>query len=142
MTTCSFLEWPLAASDMTAWHVRFFAAPEPVNPESISGGPPKGTIRGDETIILVLRPSRWFVLLYPSQWILGVIILAVMASIAFAALQGLNLASTWSFGLIWLCAIAIMVALIVWSVIERRFRVYVLTTDRILTCSGVIRRSM
>ena len=142
MNTCSFSQSATTSSGQCPEDVRFLATPGSVNPESMSGGLPRGTIRGNETVVLVLRPSRWFILIEPFYWIFGVVILAILASIVVAALQGLNMWPAWSLWLIWLVAGLISIMLVAWAMIERQFRVYVLTTERVLTCSGVIRRSI
>ncbi|MEE2906826.1 MAG: PH domain-containing protein [Planctomycetota bacterium] len=113
-----------------------------LDPEAMTGGLPRGTLRGDEAVILVLRPSRWFILLYQASWIGLVMILAILVTIAVAALSSLGIVSMSALWLTWIIAAGITAALIVWAAVERRFRVYVLTTDRVLTTAGVIRRSI
>lgn len=113
-----------------------------LDPEVMTGGLARGTIRGDESVILVLRPSWWFILLYPASWIGVVAILAILVTIAIAALSSLGVVSMSAWWMTWIIAAGITAALIVWAAVERRFRVYVLTTDRVLTAAGVIRRSI
>tara|TARA_B100002052_G_scaffold296471_1_gene325015 strand:- start:308 stop:931 length:624 start_codon:yes stop_codon:yes gene_type:complete len=121
---------------------RIVSMTQVAHPESLAGGLPAGTIRGDETVVLACRPSRWFVLLSPIRWIAGLVILAVLITLVCAAMQQLNVLPDWTVGLTWLVAIAVSMMLVGWSVLDRRCRVYVLTTKRLLTSSGVIRRTI
>ena len=101
-------------------------------------------IQGDEEIVLTLRPSAWFVLLYPFRMIILVIILATLLSIVGTMFDKFGIANPlmqpWWIT-VWLLSAAVSVMLISWSILEWRFRLYVLTTRRVLTFSGVIRRS-
>lgn len=117
-------------------------ASKPTDPEAMTGGLARGTIRGDEVVILVLRPSWWFIVLHPAWWIGLVAIFAILVTIATAALSSLGLVSLSAWWMTWVVAGAIMAGLFAWAAVEWRFRVYVLTTDRVLTAAGVIRRSI
>lgn len=142
MTACPTLPLSDAMPHTHQQHDDLAATSQTPDPESMSGGLPRGTIRGDESVVLVLRPSWWFILLYPVSWIVGVVILAILVTIAVAALESLDVLSASAWWFTWAIAIGLSAVLIAWSVLERRFRVYVLTTDRVLTCAGVVRRSV
>ncbi|MCH2132676.1 MAG: PH domain-containing protein [Phycisphaerales bacterium] len=112
------------------------------DPESMTGGVPRGTIRGDEAVVLVLRPSRWYILLEPLPWLGFLVVIASLVTIATAAMSNLGMTPFLSTGWTWIIAAAIGLILLAWECLEWRFRVYVLTTHRVLTCAGVIRRSI
>ena len=101
-------------------------------------------IQGDEEIVLTLRPSAWFILLYPVRMIIVVNILAALLSLVAATFDTFGIVSPFMqpwWITIWLLSAAVSLVLISWSILEWRCRLYVLTTRRVLTFSGVVRRT-
>ena len=98
-------------------------------------------IQGGEEIVLTLRPSPWFILLYPIRMIVVLAIIATLLSIVGSMFDKLGIGQRPLSSIIWLAAAGIAVVSMSWSVLEWRFRVYILTTRRVLTFSGVVRRT-
>jgi uncharacterized membrane protein YdbT with pleckstrin-like domain len=95
---------------------------------------PAELLQPGEIIILLLKPSAWFILLAPLRILTLILVLAILAYLAngYMALgySGQNIA---------LAAMALMLIRIFWQFLEWLSRVYVLTDRRIITVAGVIR---
>lgn len=95
---------------------------------------PRGLVDQDETIILMLRPSFWFILLTSLGSLL--LIAIVCLSLAYAARRyPVGWSDTQAFGL----GIVLAVLRLGWQTADWWSRVYVLTDRRILCRSGVLR---
>lgn len=90
-------------------------------------------IRDDEIIVLLLKPSLWYVLL-SSMMTLGVSGVLVMAGLLFGSGGGLPVSSVSLVNLGVLVAVArLMLAMLQWM-----GRFYILTDQRVMTVSGVV----
>ena len=99
-----------------------------------------GAIQGGEEIILMTRPSVWFIVLYPLKMIALIVIVTILISLVGSMLAALGIAGGMSLSIIWPIAGGFILLLITWSIFEWRCQIYVLTTSRVMTSSGVIRR--
>lgn len=102
----------------------------------------KDVIQGDEEIVVIARPSAWFILLYPIKTIFLIAIIAVLISIVGSMIDALGMMSFDVLGTVWLLSAVLVFLLVLWSIVEWRFHVYVLTTRRVLTATGVIRKTL
>jgi hypothetical protein len=95
---------------------------------------PAELLQPGEIIILLLKPSAWFILLAPLRTLAMILVLAIVASAvnSYATLgfNGQNIA---------LAGAALILIRIFWQFLEWLSRVYVLTDRRVITVAGVIR---
>jgi len=95
---------------------------------------PAELLQPGEVIILLLKPSAWFILLAPLRTVLLLLILT-LAAVALNGRFGLgysnqNLAAA---------GVVLVLIRLFWQFLEWLSRVYVLTDRRIISVSGVIR---
>lgn len=102
----------------------------------------KDVIQGDEQIVLVTRPSAWFILLYPIKMIFLIIVIATLVGIVGSMFNVIGMGAWAAWSTVWMLAALTTLLLLAWSVLEWRFHVYMLTTRRVLTSTGVIRRTL
>ncbi|MBG84427.1 MAG: hypothetical protein CMJ40_07780 [Phycisphaerae bacterium] len=102
----------------------------------------RDVIQGDEEIVLITRPSAWFVVLYPLKMILLIIVIAILVGVVCSMLNVTGLGGLMAWSTIWLLAALTIVLVLGWSLLEWRFHVYTLTTRRVLTSTGVVRRTL
>ncbi len=95
---------------------------------------PAELLQPGEIIILLLKPSAWFILLAPLRALTGIVVLAMAVDIANTYMgMGLSRQNTL------LAALTILLLRLFWQFLEWLSRVYVLTDRRIITVAGVIR---
>lgn len=112
--------------------------PEPVlglPSERAVGLLPADLIQGDETIILLLKPSLWYIVL-GSLGRLGTIVV-----VALACLIARGLLDITSYTRADVMALAVLVAalVLIWQFFEWLSRTYVLTDRRVIRVRGVLR---
>jgi len=95
---------------------------------------PAELLQPGETIILLLKPSAWFILLAPLRTLTTIIVLALIAETANSYMS-LGFARQ----TIVLATLAGLMLRVFWQFLEWLSRVYVLTDRRIVTVSGVVR---
>ena len=114
----------------------------PVDPERVPGGLPGGTITGGETVVAVWRPSRWYPILAGLPTLAAIAVAAALITLVANATSVAGLIPILSTPTVWMVAALAALVTIAWTGLQWRFRIYVLTTQRVLTASGVIRRSL
>jgi hypothetical protein len=87
-------------------------------------------LQDGEVILLVLKPSLWFILLSSLRWAASIAILMVAAKIYDDALPGKN-------ALYVEAGVFVMVGRLMFAVLQWMNRLYVLTDMRILRLSGI-----
>ncbi|GEM_PF-1477834 len=94
------------------------------------------SLPSDETVLLVLRPSGWFLLLARADALLSIAaVIGIGALIGWFELLKVSVSNVLAYG-----AIALSL-LVVWNCLDFATRAYVLTDRRALRLSGVIRRT-
>ncbi|MCG8509845.1 MAG: PH domain-containing protein [Rhodospirillales bacterium] len=95
---------------------------------------PAELLHGDEVIILLLKPSPWFIVLEPLKT------LAILALLTVAAVYGATMVDL---GIlprnVALTGISIALLRVFWQFLEWLSRVYVLTDQRVIVVGGVLR---
>ncbi len=87
-----------------------------------------------EIIILLLKPSPWFILLAPLRVLTAIVILAIAADSLNGYLgMGVNRQN------IYLLTMLLLLARVFWQFLEWLSRVYVLTDRRVIAVAGVLR---
>ena len=95
---------------------------------------PAELLQPGEIIVLLLKPSPWFILLAPLRTLTGIVVLAMAVDIANSYLSlGMSRQNTL------LAALTLLLFRLFWQFLEWLSRVYVLTDRRIITVAGVIR---
>lgn len=94
---------------------------------------PNGLIEGGETVILLLKPSLWFVLLAPLGTLAAIVGVTAMLMTGDVALTGGVYSDEAA-----LVAVAVMVLRLFWQFLEWLSRAYVLTDRRIIRVRGVL----
>lgn len=95
---------------------------------------PTELLQPGEVIILLLKPSAWFILLAPLRALTGIVVLAMAADLANSYL-GLGMSRQNTL----LAALTLLLLRVFWQFLEWLSRVYVLTDRRIITVAGVVR---
>jgi uncharacterized membrane protein YdbT with pleckstrin-like domain len=95
---------------------------------------PAELLQPGEIIILLLKPSAWFILLAPLKTLAAIVILALAADTVDSYMGSVVGRQT----VILVCATLLMLRLF-WQFLEWLSRVYVLTDRRVVTVSGVVR---
>ncbi len=95
---------------------------------------PAELLQPGEIIILLLKPSVWFILLAPLRTLSLILIFTVVA-------YGINIRTGLGYNSqnIVLIGLALILVRLFWQFLEWLSRVYVLTDKRIITVSGVLR---
>lgn len=95
---------------------------------------PAELLQPGEIIILLLKPSPWFILLAPLRVLTAILVLAMAADAANSYLGlGVNRQN------IYLVTMAMLLARVFWQFLEWLSRVYVLTDRRVIAVAGVLR---
>ena len=87
-------------------------------------------LQDGELILLILKPSRWFILLSSLRWAAAIAILLVAAKVYGDALPGKN-------GLYLEAGIFVLAGRIMFAVLQWMSRLYVLTDMRIVRLTGI-----
>lgn len=95
---------------------------------------PPELLHGGEIIVLLLKPSPWFIVLAPLQTLTTIVIVTLAAAAAAPSLP-LDIARR---DVVLLGAAALGVRLF-WQLLEWLSRVYVLTDQRVIAVAGVLR---
>jgi len=95
---------------------------------------PAELLQPGEIIILLLKPSVWFILLVPIRILTLIVVLAMAGDLANSYLDvGMSRQNTL------LVATTLILFRLFWQFLEWLSRVYVLTDRRVITVAGVIR---
>ncbi|MEM9252813.1 MAG: PH domain-containing protein [Planctomycetota bacterium] len=94
---------------------------------------PAGLIEGGETVILLLKPSLWFVLLAP----LGTLVAMVLVTAGLATVDAFVTGGVYIDEAALACA-GVMAVRLFWQFLEWLSRAYVLTDRRIIRVRGVL----
>ena len=92
-----------------------------------------GLIRDDETVLLMIRPSAWFIF----STSMGALPAAAVAG-GLLMLASLDPSIPWDFRGAILASVAILIARAAWQTIDWIFRLYLLTDRRIVVRHGAI----
>ncbi len=95
---------------------------------------PAELLQPGEIIVLLLKPSPWFVLLAPFRTLAAIVIATLIADTA-----GTYLAHGISRQNIFLIGAALVLLRVFWQFLEWLSRVYVLTDQRVIAVAGVLR---
>lgn len=95
---------------------------------------PAELLQPGEVIVLLLKPSAWFIVLVPIRTLLTIVVLAMVADTANTYLN-----NGYSRQNILLIAATLLLLRLFWQFLEWLSRVYVLTDKRIITVAGVVR---
>jgi len=110
------------------------APPRPARPTNAELMLPPELLQTGETIILLLKPSPWFIVLSCLGWLAGVGVMTV------AALEIQNRAALdLSRREIVVLGVAVAAARLLWQFLEWLSRTYVLTDRRVIRVQGVLR---
>ncbi len=106
----------------------------PISPAYLAAGVPHELLHGDEIILLLTKPSLWFLLLTTFRFCLTTVLLGVIA------VRLLAMASTTYLSPTAVAAITVVICLgrLVWAILVWTSHVYMLTDRRIVTIKGVI----
>jgi hypothetical protein len=108
---------------------------EAVEAESATALLPRGVLRDDEIIILMLRPSVLYVLLAPAGSLLLILILMLALALVAAKAPWLG----WHEEQAYVIGAALMAMRLSAQALDWGNRLYILTDQRIITRSGVLR---
>lgn len=95
---------------------------------------PAELLQDGEIILLMIKPSPWFIVLEPLRTLLGILLLTI-------ATFWLNRSGLLPFRSsdVLLCGCGVMIARLLWQFLEWVSRVYVLTDKRVIRVRGVLR---
>ena len=99
-------------------------------------------LQDDESIVMRLRPSRWFILLESVPLLILLVVLGLILNAAVWMMESMGLAAIMESGAIWLASGYVAVLTVAWQYLQWRFRRYILTSHRVITAAGVVRRSI
>jgi len=99
-------------------------------------------LQDDESIVMRLRPSRWFILLESVPLLILLVVLGLVLNTAVWLMEFMGLAAIMESAAIWLAAGWVAVLTVAWQYLQWRFRRYILTSHRVITAAGVVRRSI
>lgn len=111
------------------------AGPATVNREHAAGL--RRFIPADETIILCIRPSVWFLVLARAEGLAAIVAVSLVG--AWAGSMGWLEVQEWTVAAFGVIAFAVLFA---WNCVDWLTRLYVLTDRRVLRISGVVRQRM
>jgi len=97
---------------------------------------PPELLDSGEIIVLLVKPSPWFILLVPIQSLLMVALATIGLTLAWAYLPISHMVSQRD---IVLSGMGVIGLRLFWQLLEWLSRVYVLTDQRVITVSGVLR---
>ena len=114
------------------------------NPVTQPAGPAwLGRMMGeDELIVMQLRPSRWLIPLESLPLLGLLVILGLVLNAAMWLMNTIGVDPVMTSSSIWFAAAWVAILTVLWQCLQWRFRIYVLTSHRVITATGVIRRSI
>lgn len=119
------MAWPLSAAPGGALRV-------PLHDSPLAGG----VIPSGEQIVFGVRPSLWFVVLWRAEWLGGIVLAGVAGSVGIERGWVPLAPVTW-----WAGVVAVVAGLLLWGIVEWGTRLYVLTDQRAMRQSGVLRQT-
>jgi uncharacterized membrane protein YdbT with pleckstrin-like domain len=109
-----------------------------VSPEMIAAVVPEQILHGDEVVLLLTKPSLWFIVFTSFRFILTTVLLGILA----VRLSQFTTAITVSSHTLALIAVIICLGRLVWALLVWTSHIYMLTNQRIVTIKGVINVNM
>jgi uncharacterized membrane protein YdbT with pleckstrin-like domain len=110
----------------------------PVAPAYLAAGVPEELLHGDEVVLLLTKPSLWFIILTSFRFLLTTVLLGVLA-VRLLAMPSVNYLSPPTVAAI---TVLICLARLVWAILVWTSHIYMLTDRRIVTIKGVINVTM
>jgi hypothetical protein len=110
----------------------------PLSPEYVSSVVPHELLHGDEVVLVLAKPSLWFIVLTSFRFVLTAILLGVLA-VRVMAMPSINYLSPSTVASI---TIIVCIGRLVWALLVWTSHVYLLTNRRVVTIKGVINVSM
>jgi len=109
----------------------------PLTPNIVAGVVPREMLHEDEVVLIITKPSLWFVVITSFRFVLSVMLLGILA-VKLVGASSLSISPH---------AIATATALIalgrmIWSLLVWSSHTYMLTNRRIVTIKGVVNTSM
>jgi len=112
----------------------------PLSPNIVAGVMPREMLHDDEVVLILTKPSLWFVVITGFRFVLTVLLLGILAVklVGVGGASSLNISSS---------AIATATALIalgrlIWALLVWSSHIYMLTNQRVVTIKGVINTTM
>lgn len=110
----------------------------PLSPEYVASVVPQELLHGDEIVVLLIKPSLWFIILTSFRFLLATVLVGVLAVRIFALSTGPYVsATTVAYATCLMC-----IARLVWAVLVWTSHVYMLTNRRVVTIKGVVNVTM
>lgn len=126
------------ASSVTAHHHSRFSDAPAITTEQIDTDSVSNLVRDDEIIILLLRPSLLFIVLVPLGSIMALLIVTLALALLAAKVSWIG----WNEQQAYMLGFTLICLRLGWQTLEWINRVYILTDQRIITRSGVLRVSV
>ena len=111
---------------------------QPVSPDVVSAVLPQNILHEDEVVLLLIKPSLWFIVLTSFRFVLAVLLAAVLVVKMFG-LQSTTSVTPQTMALV---ATVVSLGRMVWSLLVWTSHIYMLTNLRVVTIKGVINVAM
>jgi uncharacterized membrane protein YdbT with pleckstrin-like domain len=110
----------------------------PIAPAYLAAGVPEELLHGDEVVLILTKPSLWFILLTSFRFMVTTVLLGVLA-VQLLAMPSINYVSPPV-----VAAITVLICLgrLVWAILVWTSHIYMLTDRRIVTIKGVVNVNM
>jgi uncharacterized membrane protein YdbT with pleckstrin-like domain len=108
--------------------------PQTLSPEYVASMVPRELLHGDEVVLILTKPSLWFIVLTSFRFVLTAILLGVLA-VRILSMPSYNYLSP---PVIASITTAICLGRLVWALLVWTSHVYLLTNRRLVTIKGVI----
>jgi uncharacterized membrane protein YdbT with pleckstrin-like domain len=99
---------------------------------------PEELLHGDEVVLLLTKPSLWFILLTSFRFMLTTVLLGVLA-VQLLAMPSINYVSP---PVVAAITVLICIGRLVWAILVWTSHIYMLTDRRIVTIKGVVNVTM
>lgn len=109
-------------------------APHGVAPELVAAVLPEHILHGDEVVLVLTKPSLWFIFYTSFRFILTVFLLGVLA-VRVSQLSSFSYLSAQSIAMV---TVIICLGRLVWALLVWTSHTYMLTNQRVVTIKGVI----
>lgn len=112
--------------------------PGTLSPEYVASMVPQELLHGDEVVLILTKPSLWFIVLTSFRFIVTTILLGVLA-VRILSMPSYNYLSP---PVVASITMAVCIGRLVWALLVWTSHVYLLTNRRIVTIKGVINVNM
>ena len=106
----------------------------PISPELAASVLPEELLHNDEVVMMLTKPSLWFLLLTSFRFILIVVLLCILAVKLFQ----MNESSALTPSAAGILAVLLALGRLIWALLVWTSHIYMLTNKRIVTIKGVI----